>query len=356
VASTDEHDRLTDPASDSTGAPCGTILRVSSARPSATPALAYVSWAAICLIWGTTYLAIRISLETLPPALSAGLRWLAGGAVLAGLIVARGGRLPARSAWPGLVLIGLLFIVLGNGLVVWAEQWVPSGLAAVLLATSPFWMVGIEATLCDGERPHGRTWAGLAMGFVGIVLLVWPDLTAAGDVGSTFLWGVLGLQAACLAWSIGSSVERRRHVDEHTLGGAALEMIFGGLVLAAIGTAAGEWPRVAFTARSGLAFGYLVVFGSIVAYSAYIHTLKHLPISTISLSSYINPIIAVVLGALVANEAFGPRSLAASAFVLLGVAVVGPGGGGARRAEPDGAPGPAVPPPAIASQEDGART
>jgi drug/metabolite transporter (DMT)-like permease len=327
---------------------------VSSERRSSSLTLPYLSWAAICLIWGTTYLAIRISLETLPPALSAGLRWLVAGVVLAGVLVARGRRLPARSAWPGLALIGFLFIVLGNGLVVWAEQWVPSGLTAVLLATSPFWMVGIEATLRDGERPRGRTWLGLAVGFAGIVLLVWPDLAEAGAVGSGFLAGVVALQAACVAWSVGSSVERRQHAEEHTLGGAALEMIFGGMVLTAVGTAAGEWPRVAFTVRSGLAFGYLVVVGSIVAYSAYIHTLKHLPISTISLSSYINPIIAVVLGTLVANEAFGPRSVAASALVLVGVAVVHPGGPGDRR-EAHGRAAAANPAP-MTCPEDGART
>ena len=293
----------------------------ASVRPS-SHALAYASWIAICLIWGTTYLAIRICLETLPPALMAGLRWLAAGGVLAVVQIARRQPLPGRSSWPGLALIGFLFIVGGNGFVVWAEQWVPSGLTAVLLATTPFWMVGAEALWPGGERPHRLEWVGLIVGFVGILVLVWPELTASGAGGRGFLAGVLGLQCACITWSIGSAYERRHHSTEHTLGGAAIEMVFGGLMLTAIGSLAGEWPRVAFSPRSAAAFAYLIVIGSLVGYSAYIYTLKHLPVSTISLYSYINPIIAVILGTLVAGEPFGARGVIASGVVFAGVAVV----------------------------------
>jgi drug/metabolite transporter (DMT)-like permease len=275
------------------------------------------------VIWGTTYLGIRVCLETMPPGLMAGVRWLAAGCVLALIELARGHRLPGRRSWPGLALIGSLFIVGGNGLVVWAEQWVPSGLTAVLLASSPFWMVGIEAMVPGGERPGHWTWLGLAIGFAGIVLLVWPDLVGGGAIPPAFFAGVVGLQLACVSWSMGSAYERRRRSDgEHTLGGAGLEMIFGGAMLTLIGTAAGEWPRVAFSVRSTSALAYLVLFGSVVGYSAYIYTLQHLPVTTISLSSYINPIIAVILGVLVAGESFGRRSLVASAIVLAGVAVV----------------------------------
>ena len=298
---------------------------MSTPRPSASspPALAYVAWVAICLIWGTTYLGIRVCLETMPPGLMGGLRWLAAGIVLSAVELARGHRLPGRAAWPGLAVIGLLFIVGGNGFVVWAEQWVPSGLTAVLLATSPFWMVGMEALLPGGERPHGWTWLGLGVGFAGIVVLVWPDLTAGGPLGRGFLAGVVGLQFACMTWSAGSSYERRRgNEGEHTLGGAAIQMLCGGITLTLIGTGAGEWHRLAFSLRSVSAFAYLVLVGSVVGYSAYLFTLKHLPVSTISLYSYINPIIAVVLGVLLANEHFGARSLVASAVVLAGVAIV----------------------------------
>jgi drug/metabolite transporter (DMT)-like permease len=278
---------------------------------------------AICLIWGTTYFAIRICLETMPPALLAGLRWLAAGCLLTLVQRLRGQRLPSPRFWPGLAVIGALFIVGGNGLVVWAEQWVPSGLTAVLLASSPFWMVGIEAAIPGGERPPRWTWIGLAVGFAGIVVLVWPELVSGGRLSPAFLTGVVGLQLACATWSMGSAYERRRHQDgEHTLGGAGLEMIFGGAMLTLIGTATGEWPRLAFSVRSVVSLAYLVLFGSVVGYSSYIYTLKHLRISTISLSSYINPIIAVVLGVVAAGEPFGPRSFVASAVVLAGVALV----------------------------------
>jgi drug/metabolite transporter (DMT)-like permease len=278
---------------------------------------------AICVIWGTTYLGIRICLETGPPALMAGLRWLAAGAALALLQRARGEPLPPRSSWPALAGIGALLIVGGNGLVVWAEQWVPSGLTSVLLATTPFWMLGVEAVARDGERPRGREWLGLVIGFAGIVLLVWPELTTGGQPGRRFVAGVVGLQGACLTWSVASAVERRQlQAAQHRLGAAAVEMIFGGIILTALGTLTGDWSRIGFSARSAAAFAYLVVVGSIIGYSAYLHVLKHLSVSTISLYSYINPIIAVALGTLVAGEAFGARSAAASALVLLGVTVV----------------------------------
>ena len=259
----------------------------------------------------------------MPPGLMGGLRWLAAGCLLTLIQRLRGQPLPGRRAWPGLALIGALFVVGGNGLVIWAEQWVPSGLTAVLLASSPFWMVGIEAAIPGGERPPRWTWLGLAVGFAGIVVLVWPELVSGGRLSPAFLAGVIGLQLACATWSMGSAYERRRHHDgEHTLGGAGLEMIFGGAMLTLIGTAAGEWPRLAFSLRSTVSLAYLVLFGSVVGYSSYIYTLKHLRVSTISLSSYINPIIAVALGVVAAGEPFGSRSFMASALVLAGVALV----------------------------------
>jgi drug/metabolite transporter (DMT)-like permease len=294
-------------------------------------ARAYLSWVIICVVWGTTYLAIRVSLETLPPGLSGGLRWLIAGSLLVAGHLATRRRLPPPAEWPALAVIGILFIVFGNGLVVWAEQWVPSGLTAVLLATTPFWMVGMERLLPHGERPTARTWTGLFVGFAGIVLLVWPEMTAGGSVGMRFLLGVLALQLACLTWSAGSAYSRSHHQEHSTLGGAAVQMIVGGAILTAIGTLAGEWPRFSFSARSAAAFGYLVLVGSIVAYSAYLYTLKHLPVSTISLYSYINPVIAMVLGSVLLAEPFGLRTGIAAAVVLAGVGLV--------RARPEQRPG-----------------
>lgn len=280
--------------------------------------LAYASWAAVCLIWGTTYLAIRICLESMPPFLMGGLRWTLAGGLLAMALVARGERMPPRAQWGPIALLGLLLIALGNGGVVWAEQWVASGLTAVLIASSPFWMVGIEAAW-GGERLTARGLMGLAVGSVGILLLVWPELRA-GATG--FGAGVVALQVACLGWGIGSSYSRRHSAAAGVLTMAAGEMLAGGLMLLIAGTAAGEWRALGFTARTAVAFAYLTTIGSIGGFAAYRYALQHLPIAFVSLYAYINPIIAVMLGVVVLDEPFSARMIAAAAIVLAGVALV----------------------------------
>jgi drug/metabolite transporter (DMT)-like permease len=283
---------------------------------------AYAAWLAVCLIWGTTYLGIAVALESIPPALLGGIRWTAAGLVLAAFLRARGEPLPARSRWGGFALLGLLLIGLGNGAVIVAEQWVPSGIAAVIIGSAPFWMMGIEALLRDGERLTRRGLLGLTIGFSGIVLLVWPDLTVGGVAGRQFAAGVVALQVACIGWSAGSAYARRFARTDTALGGSALQMLFAGAMMLGLATLRGEWADLTFTPRALAAEVYLTVVGSLLGYSAYLHALKHLPLSTVSLYSYINPVIAVLLGALVLDEAVGMRIVVASALVLIGVAVV----------------------------------
>lgn len=282
----------------------------------------YLAWLAVCLIWGTTYLAIRVALESIPFALVGGLRWTVAGAVLALILRARGTPLPAPAHWGGFALLGILMIGFGNGAVIWAEQWVPSGIAAVIVGAAPFWMMGIEALIPGGERLSAYGLVGLLIGFGGIVLLVWPDLAAGGAAGRQFAAGVVALQIACLGWSAGSTYARRHAREENALGGSALQMLFAGMVMLALATLRGEWNQVTFTPRTLAAEVYLTVVGSLLAYSAYLYALKHLPISTVSLSAYVNPVIAVCLGALLLGEPFGARVVTASAAVLIGVAVV----------------------------------
>jgi drug/metabolite transporter (DMT)-like permease len=167
--------------------------------------LAYAAWVAVCLIWGTTYLGIRVSLETMPPALMGGLRWTLAGGLLTMWLVLRGEKLPPPSRWRSIALLGFLMLVLGNGGVVFAEQWVPSGLTAVLVATSPFWMAGIEAFMPDGEKLRPWLIAGLLLGFSGIVLLVWPELTFGSSGHRGFLARILAVQVAAFGWTHGSS-------------------------------------------------------------------------------------------------------------------------------------------------------
>jgi drug/metabolite transporter (DMT)-like permease len=282
---------------------------------------AYIAWLSVCVIWGTTYLGIRVALETIPPALVGAFRYLAAGGALALILRARGVRLPGPAHWKGLMLLGFLMIGLGNGGVIWAEQWVPSGIAAVVVATSPFWMTGLEAAL-GSERLSLQGIFGLTLGFLGILLLVWPELTAGGELGRQFTAGVIALQIACLGWALGSSYSKRHAREENALGASALQMIFGGIMMLIAAFVRGEFAVLTFTWRTVAAELYLIVFGSLIGYSAYVYALKHLPVSTVSLYAYVNPVIAVVLGTLLLGEPFGWRVVAASAFVFAGIAVV----------------------------------
>ncbi len=282
--------------------------------------LAYGAWIAVCLLWGTTYLAIRIALETVPPMLMGGFRWTIAGALILGAMKARGERLPARAEWPSLALLGVLLIGFGNGGVVWAEQTLPSGLTAVLVAVVPFWMVGVELLAGSQDPLTLRRILGLLLGFAGIVLLVWPELELGA--GRDVVLGVLATQLACLGWAIGSTYSRRRAPTENVLAVAAYQMLFGGVAMALAGTLHGEWSDLSFNARTASALGYLLVFGSVAGFSAYVYALKHLPIATVSLYAYVNPVIAVVLGTLVLSEPMSPRMAAAGLIVLAAMAMV----------------------------------
>ena len=283
--------------------------------------LAFFAWLAVCVIWGTTYLGIRISLESIPPALMGGLRWTIAGGLLALFVVARGHRLPPPSRWGGIALMGFLLLGLGNGGVVFAEQWVPSGLAAVLVATSPFWMAAVEASLRDGERMRANAVVGLLVGFAGILVLVWPDLTIErGD--RTFLAGVIALQIAALGWALGSAYSRRFAKDDNILGTTALQMLAGGLMMMAAGAVRGEFQQLFFTTRTATALVYLSTLGAIGGFVAYTYALRHLSVSFVSLYAYINPVIAVALGVLFIGEPFDMRMATAAALVFAGVGIV----------------------------------
>ena len=287
---------------------------------SQSPLLAYAAWIVICIVWGTTYLAIRIALESVPVALVGGLRFTAAGLIMVAALRATRQPLPSPRAWGAITFSGFLLLVVGNGAVVWAEQYVASGLAAVIVAMIPFWTVVVEATR-GGERPTGRTWIGLAVGFSGIVVLVWPELFTDAT-GNRFVAGVIALQLACAGWAVGTSFTKRNVRSPSPAATSAMQMLAGGLIFLAIATVAGEWSQLAFTVRSASAILYLVVFGSIVAFSAYVYALKHLPIATVSLYSYVNPLIAVALGTVLLAEPFSSRTLVASALVFAGIAVV----------------------------------
>jgi drug/metabolite transporter (DMT)-like permease len=289
--------------------------------PESTKRRAYLAWIAVCLIWGTTYLFIRISLDTMPPFLMAGLRWLLAGSVLIVVLAARGVRLPPPSSYGAMAVLGILMLGFGNGGVVWAQQVVPSGLASVIVGAVPFWMVGIER-LAGGDALTPRRLAGLLVGFLGIVVLVWPEVRASAGEGRGFVAGLVALQLASLGWALGSNYARQRRGEDSILAASALQMLFAGIALTAVATLKSEWAALWFTPRTAGALTYLVLVGSIVGYTAYAYALNHLPLATVSLYAYINPIIAVALGTLVLNEPFNTRILVAGVGVFAGVALV----------------------------------
>lgn len=284
--------------------------------------LAYAAWVAVCLIWGTTYLGIRVSLESVPPALMGGIRWTFAGAALALYVRARGRKLPAPSRWGGIALLGFLLLGVGNGGVIVAELWITSGLAAVLVACSPFWMSGVEACFRDGERLRAPVIAGLLVGFAGIVVLVWPELAMDGSGGRQFLAGVVAIQIASLGWALGSSYSRRHAREDDVLGTTALQMLAGGLMMGAAGLLRGEHAELFFTTRTTIAMVYLSTIGAVGGFVAYTYALRHLPVSFVSLYAYVNPVIAVALGVIFLTEPFTGRMALAAILVLSGVAIV----------------------------------
>jgi len=280
---------------------------------------AYAAWVVLCLVWGTTYLAIRVAIESIPPLLMAGARWIVAGSLLIAFFRIRGDSLPERRQWLSLAVRGALLIGFGNGAVVWAEQTVPSGLASVLVAVNPFWMVGIDALAGDGKAPTVRQLVGLFVGFSGIVLLVSPNTRMAA--GSGFWSGFIATQTACAAWSLGSTYARRRG-QQQTRADVAFEMLFGGILLLLCAVMLGENVGGVITSRSIGALVYLIVFGSLVAYPCYRYALQHLPVATLSLYVYVNTVIAVFLGTFVLREPFSWWMGTGAAVVLVGIGLV----------------------------------
>ena len=285
--------------------------------------LAYAAFVTVCIIWGTTYLAIHVALETVPVLLVAGLRWFAAGVIMCALMLASGRGLPQPRLWGPLALLGVLMNIVGNGFVVYAQQFVASGLTAVLIATTPFWSALVERLLPNGERFSKRSLAGLALGFSGIVVLVWPEMTHGGAGGRSFVIGVIAIQLACIGWVVGTSYAKRHELGDNPFRSTALQMVFSGIMLLSAATVHGDWEQLSFTTRTFAAMAYLSIAGSLIAYSAYIYAIQHLPLQLVSLYAYINPMIAVALGTLLLDEALSARVIAAAALVFAGTWIVG---------------------------------
>jgi drug/metabolite transporter (DMT)-like permease len=283
--------------------------------------LAYAAFAIVCVVWGTTYMFIRIALDTLPPLLLTGIRYVAAGLIMLVIARLRGVRLPRdRRTLANLALVGFLMVGMGNLAVVWAEQWVPSGFAALFVASAPFWMAIIEAFRAGGERMNVRSGIGLLIGFVGVAMLVMPGAGPKWSLG--FLLGALAIQVGSLGWQLGSARSKYNLHHVPFLASVALQMFFGGVMVTIAGLAIGEAPRFALTARSFGALAYLTLVGSVITYSAYVYALSHMRTIHTSLYAYVNPVVAVFLGWLVLSEPLTPMSIAAMVVILAGVALV----------------------------------
>ncbi|MBN8265562.1 MAG: drug/metabolite exporter YedA [Xanthomonadales bacterium] len=270
--------------------------------------------AAVFLIWGSTYLAIRFALEGgFPPFLLGGIRFLLAGGLVFAFLRLRGVAAPTRAQWGNAAVMGVLLLVLGNGMVNFAEKSVSSGMAAVAVASAPLWM-GVFAAM-RGQRPSGIEWVGLAIGFVGVVWL------NAGSSLNASRAGMLALLVATIAWSFGSIWSRGRDLPSPFMASAA-QMLCGGAAMLALGLAIGERFDGLPSAHGLAAFAYLVVFGSIIGFSAYIWLLHHVRPALAGSYAYVNPAIAVALGAWLAGERFGRHELLAMGVILLGVVAI----------------------------------
>jgi drug/metabolite transporter (DMT)-like permease len=281
---------------------------------------AYVALAAVCFFWGTTYLGIRMALESFPPTVLLAVRFLLSGAILLLAAWWRGAYIPrGRELWLTAAL-GILILGVGNGCLVFAELWIPSGLAALFITLAPFWMVGIDSLLPAGKSLHGPTLGGMAVGLVGTVMLVGIDALQEG-LGGGLLRGFLLLQLGSLCWSAGSLVQRRVAGRAHPIVTGAVQQFAVGIAYLPIALI---WPGhpVYWSARGVGAVLYLVVFGSIIGYSAYVVALDRLPVALVTLYNYVNPVVAVILGWIVYREPFGTRQALAMLVIFAGVALV----------------------------------
>jgi len=282
-----------------------------------------LAFAAVYVIWGSTYLFIKYAIETVPPFLLGGSRFLAAGALLYAIARARGSRPPSAAEWRLGLVTGFLMLAIGNGAVVWAELTVPSGIVALIVSTVPVWVVLFGWMRPHGKRPRAATFVGLALGLVGMVILIGPR-SLVGDGRGPAL-GALVLVVGSMTWAVGTLMTRTTGAIRSPMVFSSVQMLSAGVSLGALALAAGEigsFSVADVSLKSGLSWLYLVLAGSIVAYSAYVYLLGVVSAAKAATYAYVNPVIAVLLGWAFANEPIGARTLVAAAVILAGVAII----------------------------------
>lgn len=300
-----------------------------------------VAFLAVYLIWGSTYLAIRIAIGSVPPLLMGSIRFL-----LAGSIMYAWGRLTTKvrtsgAEWRASLIAGVLLLFGGNGAVIWSEQRVPSGIAALLVAVVPLWMVLLDWARPGGERPRAGVFVGLALGLVGLGVLVGPGAVLGGGGADPLGAGVL--MAGSLSWAVGSLFSRHAPRPSSAIIGAGIQMLGGGVALGIAGLASGElsgFHPATVTFRSALAVGYLITFGSLIGFTAYLYLLRHTTAAKAATYAYVNPVVAVILGWAIAGEPLTVRTIIAAAVILASVAIISTLGGRRTVRTTPAAPGP----------------
>ena len=282
-----------------------------------------LAFAAVYIIWGTTYLALRIAVETLPPFLMASARFLIAGGLMFLFLRLRGAPMPKRRHWRSAVIIGFFLMVGGTGLVTWSEQQVPSSTAALVVATMPMWIALFDWLIFKKPRPGKRVAVGLVLGLIGILLLIGPGQvlgTAEFSLAALFI-----LLLAPILWGFGSLYSRGAELPDDTFMATAIEMLAGGALLLVIGLFAGEangFNSANFSTLSLAAFAYLTVFGSIIAFTAFIWLLKVVPATKVATYTYVNPVIAVFLGWLILSEPITATTIISVVVIILAVVLI----------------------------------
>ena len=300
-------------------------MNTAEMRASAARSRVVAAFAAVYLIWGSTYLAIRYAVATIPPFLMGGARFLTAGLILYVWSRRRGASAPSRAEWRAACLTGVLLLVCGNGAVIWAEQHVASGIVALIVAVVPLWMVLLDWLRPGGTRPRPAVFVGLALGLVGLALLIGPEAVGGSSGGHLDIWSALVPVFGSLFWALGSIVSRYASRPASSQLATGMQMLAGGvafLVVSALTAEPRHFDVHAVAGSSIIGLLYLVTFGSLLGFTAYIYLLGATTPAKVSTYAYVNPVVAVILGWAVAGEPFTMRTALAAAVILAGVAII----------------------------------
>lgn len=299
-------------------------MRNEESHNNSSPSLFLVllAFATIYLVWGSTYLVIFFAIETIPPFIMAGTRYLFAGVLLYAVLSMKNVYIPTRAQWKSAAIVGCMMLAGGNGMVSWSEQYVSTGLAALMVATVPLWMVLLDWLIYKGPKPGARIIIGLGAGLIGLFILIGPSNIAGERINP---YGAAALMFACMSWSFGSLRSRHAELPPSPFLSTAMQMTAGGLALLLLGLMTGEWSRVDFaniSTKSILSVVYLSIFGSIAALTAYTWLLKVTSSAKAATYAYVNPVVAMLLGWMFVGEALTPRVVVAAVVILLAVILI----------------------------------